>query len=511
MAQLPMDQITAASKGFVRYHFRLEHVPGILYEGDLDLGEGRQHYHIGPTPDGVPSAEVFWEGREGYGRHEGSSKWVRLRGAPLPNLQHQALDLLQPGTIASVREQEASWVAEVKPDRFPPRDDSENWVRRVFGGPHDDRSRAVLEHIAGLARALDLQTTLVISRRSYCIDQVDVQNRSHDVPFHFRLTFTALVGDVTRLPAGAREAAEPGLTVPPELLLLRISTIGGWDTQQHCSWAQRSLQSIKDEDLARADKSDVKLYEEIYHPDFGQSEYLPTPPYPPFNNDLTNQPWHPVVLGANYEDCTGCPSPGSPAGSGPTRALPPFYDDWFENSAPQFVQYFNQPPYSRYFHHFGGDGEGLEYHTWMFPAEPPQYTCKNSAGKDSYYSARDWGYGPPRIDEKWNLMTFKQAIKQYHLYTFDGKRTAYLMFGHVVHLLQDQSEPDHANLVAHAASGMNEEEAYDKFRYCEISAANSAAAAAAACGWPWGLLCGAAAYSIHFGICRGTMLTAEGS
>ncbi len=512
MPQLPLGQIQAAGKALGGYHFRMEYTPGIFYEGDLDVSQNRQHFLIGHARSGDPPAEVFWEGAEGYGTAQGSARWVRLHGSPLPDLHKSAIDLLHPESIVSVREEASSWVAEVRPQFLAPRDDTENWVRGTFGEARNDKMRATLQRVTDLARTLEVKTTLVISRGSHLIERVDVHTQSRDVSSQFSMTFSPLPGTVRRLPAGVREVAETGLKVPHEALLVRFKKVGGWDCrEQHCPWAQRSIQLIREEDATK--RHGDKLYEEVYAKEFMAQELPTNPPYQDFDPNQANQPWHPITLGANYEDSTGERKAGSPADSKPSRALPPFYDEWFAGND-QFVQYFNQPPYFRSFNHYGGDGEGLEYTSWMCVlSDPPapQYTCKNSKGKDCYYSARDWGYGardwgygPPRIDEKWNLMTWKRAIEQYNLYSLAGKRNAYLMLGHVIHLLEDQSQPDHSKLVAHAASGSNEEEAYNTFKYCEISAANSAAIAAAACGvWFW--ICGPAAYGIHYAACRGSI------
>lgn len=118
-----------------------------------------------------------------------------------------------------------------------------------------------------------------------------------------------------------------------------------------------------------------------------------------------------------------------------------------------------------------------------------------------FYSARDWGYGGARIDESLNRLTFVRAIEQYNTCTFDGKRRAYVMLGHVVHLLQDQGQPDHARLVAHPGSSMDEVEAYSAYHYCEFLAAEAAAAAALACFGPWSPACAAAAFGVAEAAC----------
>ena len=174
--QLPLGQIQAAGKALGGYHFRMEYTPGIFYEGDLDVSQNRQHFLIGHAGGRNAPAEVFWEGAEGYGTAQGSARWVRLHGSPLPDLHKSAIDLLHPESIVEAcrREEASSWVAEVRPQFLAPRDDTENWVRGTFGEARNDKMRATLQRVTDLARTLEVKTTLVISRGSHLIEQVNV-------------------------------------------------------------------------------------------------------------------------------------------------------------------------------------------------------------------------------------------------------------------------------------------------------------------------------------------------
>jgi hypothetical protein len=138
------------------------------------------------------------------------------------------------------------------------------------------------------------------------------------------------------------------------------------------------------------------------------------------------------------------------------------------------------------------------------PKVPKWCPTLNNAGKASYYSARDWGYGLARLNglggESLNVLSFTRAIEQYHRYEWEGKRNAYLLLGHVIHLLQDNGEPDHALLTAHPASGNNDPESDSTYHRCEIAAGITSAAN---CGFE--PICNAIWFGIAYGACEATV------
>jgi hypothetical protein len=81
------------------------------------------------------------------------------------------------------------------------------------------------------------------------------------------------------------------------------------------------------------------------------------------------------------------------------------------------------------------------------------------------------------------------------------------MLGFVTHLLQDQGHPDHAFNEPHPGSGMDEKEAYERYKFCHLVAAEAAAAAVAACAttgpfaWVCSLVAAPSAYGIAYGAC----------
>jgi len=118
---LPLEGLRAAAQATPRYAFRLEYAPGISYEDAIDSEAGLQHYVIGEADGGAPLIEVFREWRTGYARTIDSSAWIGVLGAPLPDLQRMALELVTAARDADVEEDQGIWTVVVRPQPFPPR------------------------------------------------------------------------------------------------------------------------------------------------------------------------------------------------------------------------------------------------------------------------------------------------------------------------------------------------------------------------------------------------------
>ena len=268
--------------------------------------------------------------------------------------------------------------------------------------------------------------------------------------------------------------------------MFRLPKIAGWCGKNHGTWTQRAIQLIQD---TEAEPLEKRKYTEIYDPDWSSEAFTEQVAKAKGNPDYEKH--HPTVLGSVFEDCS------------PDEPLPNFYDTWFKsdpNGNPNTKYYYDKTGWRDY-HHFGGREIGLK-HQWyfMFRGSP---SSRPKPG-DRYYSARDWGYGGGRLtDPKHNRLTFTEAIRQYHRYSIDGKRTAYLMLGHAVHLLEDVGQPDHAKLVAHPGSSYTELGAYKEYKYCEIIASAGAYVCLEASGWSclFGLCC-AGVWGTLFAICR---------
>ena len=259
----------------------------------------------------------------------------------------------------------------------------------------------------------------------------------------------------------------------------------GWSASTcHGPWAQAALDRVEETDPDGA-------YGLLYDDTWSTTRF----DYAAAKSGLDPAKHHPVVVGAVHED---------------TGELPKTpYEDWFtsDGAYASTATPHAKGHYLRDFHHFGGGDTGLADKWYFFMRAikegPTPATTKPG---DRFYSARDWGFGGGRIDPNLNHLTFCDAIAEFNRNSFDGRRRAYLMLGHVLHLLQDQGMPDHARLVDHAGSSMAE---IDIFAiYCPIIALEIAGMACAACG-PLCLGCAIGAFGIAEGICLGLVESDE--
>jgi hypothetical protein len=511
VVKIPIQQITEATQSVKRYHFRMEYSPaGVIYEGDIDVAQNRQHIQLAATPEEFPSAEIFWEGDSGYGRILEANRWVRLSGGPSPDYLQSALETLDEKQIISTTEEGEFWLVDIQPPSLPIRDDPEAFYLSVFGEPADPEAKAFHDRWIELARRLDVSLQMKVSRQDYLVSQVTLQTKTGDIPGRLTLSFSPIEADLPSLPEEAAATAPSDVEVTPAMLLLHVESLGGWDENSHGGWAQRSIDLIKDRDT-------LKKYEEVYSSKWSTEPYTEQlrkdPKKSPDEREPDYTKHHPTVLGAVYEDCDGVEiTEGS---TKVEKGMPAFYDIWFasdENYKNDINYYWDQNPQKRDPFHFGFLDQGLKKQLYFFLYPGPDTTKPG----DQYFSARDWGYGGNRLattaenpkGEAINRLTFTEAIKQYNLYTMDGKRNAYLMLGHAVHLLQDQGHPDHAQLFPHPGGGLDEKQAYRAYGYCEVVATEVYWITSEACPylplcWLWCAGCAGTAALIAYGICWG--------
>jgi hypothetical protein len=491
MATLTFDQIVKANQSIERYHIGIEYSNGVIYEGELDFAENRQYILIGLSNEKFPIAEIFWIGEKGYGHRPESESWLSI-SSPLPNYLQLALKQLQEGNIVSAREEDNFLVVDVVTDNLPPRDNPDEFYRNIFREPADTGEKEFLDHLVELSRSLEVNIQMRINHENLLIYNLTVQGRVQEMYSEMTAAISPSEKEIPSLPGEASQLATPHSEIPMEALLFDLPKIAGWVSANHGSWAQRAIQLIEESEANLPVQS--RKYAEIHDPIWSKQafseQFAKT-------DVVDHQKHHPIILGSVYEDCTGWDSP-----SGVTKGMPDFYDSWFmsdDNYKKDPNYYYSQKAYWRDYHHFGGEGTGLEY-AWYFELRGCPKTTKPG---DHYYSARDWGYGDGHVDPKHNRLTFTEAIRQYNRYTFDGKRCAYLMLGHVVHLLQDVGQPDHAKLVAHPGSSFTELEAYKKYHYCEIIAVAAVALCFKAC--PICIIACPAISGPVFGICRDSL------
>lgn len=496
MVQLPIETIANAIQQITLYGFRLEY-PGVFHTAQIDLSSNAQHIQLGLLPDSNPIAEIYWLNNQGYGRQLEAGEWFNIQGSPFPNFLSYTLDLIQSGDILEI-EDEDGWTIHLNPTYCPPRDDPELFYHEILSGISCFNNPEFLERIITISRELNVSMIIKISGNSFLPYEVSVQasippyqsQSTARIKFDFEITSPISQHHLTP------ELIEEKPPIRSSALLYRLPSLGGWETKTHAVWAQRSLDLIEDED-------EVKKYTEIYNSYWSSNSYKeltargkekkgPEEHAPCYPEEPQHDIHHPVVLGAFHED---------------SKQMPASYNTVFFADDSKFRinedYYYPKNKYSRYYHHYGGEQTGLKYQLY-FELHPDPGPPPRTKPNDRYYSARDWGYGGNRIDESLNRLTFSQAIQQYSQYSLEGKRRAYLMLGHVIHLLQDQGQPDHANLEAHAGSGMTQKQAYLEeyellgVNYCEFLAATAAALSIGLC---W-IACSASVYAVTYWACE---------
>lgn len=477
-----LAQVVEANLAVRRYGYHMELTPGVIYKGLFDADEGRQYIRLSLTSESFPQAEAFWDGDKGYGRWLDRQDWWRLLPDSPPNYLRLAAQLLQAADIVSTHEEGPFWIAMLTVERLPIQENPKAFFRAMMGDPENTEQEEFLRQAIELSREVTTQLEIRVHRENMRIVAVNGRAKAGDHQSQLLLELQPVAEPLPSLPDEARQRAGSEPAIPMPMLLLRLPKIGGWCGFNHGVWMERAIKLIKDKDKAGQ-------YSEIYDPSWFNQQYSKKTP-----RDHTKQ--HPLVQGAILEDSTEWESK-----SGTKKMMPGFYDKWF-GSDPSYKAdssyYFSQKPYGRDFHHYGGGKDGLEKR-WYFKF----YDDVATVVGNRYYSARDWGFGGGRIKAGLNRLTFTQAIKQYYHYSAEGKRNAYLLLGHAVHLLQDQGQPDHAALVAHPGSSKTGSEILQY--YCPIIAAEAALVACLACNIAC-FLCGLIGAATFGGICAMTIM-----
>ncbi|MBN1346409.1 MAG: hypothetical protein JXQ73_27220 [Phycisphaerae bacterium] len=485
MPGLPLERMAAAAREAAQYHVCLSHDGQVVYDVEYDRTHRRQYVRLGRGGRRFPVAEAVWSGATGYGRRLDVDRWVRLTGEPLPDLLANAAGMLTEDRILAVRDEDDESILDVQVGRLDPRDNAEEFYRSVFGTPTDEKRRGSLRRLIELSQSVAVTTQIRVSRKHNRISSLHIRADARGTESALDITFSAPRMDVLPSLDEIEGLAVPDVTVPMAMLLVHVPTLGGWCGTNHGSWTQQAIDLIQDRD-----DPTTRPYGEIYHSHWS-SEPLTEADMRDPQKGLDPTKHHPLTVGASCEDKV----------NNSDSVLPACYHDWFISDSDYLANnaYYFKEDYLRDYHHFGGEATGLD-HEWYFVFRGfPPTTCGSR-----YYSARDWGYGHNRIDPNLNRMTFTEAIRQYSQYTLDGKRRAYLMLGHVLHLLQDVGEPDHAELVPHPGSAYTERDAYNTYGYCEFLA-TYAAGIALASGGIFGPIAAAIAWGSTYGICRAAL------
>lgn len=482
-----LSGIVEAQRRRSAYHLDLRRADGFRYAANVDGNSGRQHVVIqGAEP--TVQLEVVSESTNSWAHLVGNSQWLRVQHKDYAAyLDSIMASLSQPGMVA-VRADGPDWVVGIKSQLlWTDAQVGEIWEAFVDRWEPAARER-MLPHLMVASRDLSVSVEIRVSQESQLVasQQIIVQNFEGTLG-GYSLSWTDLTAPVPPRPETFGTIDEPPFA---EILLLPVRSLGGWCGGTHCGLAQETLNIIRKLDTQGA-------FGEVYSPALSSASWTSGTPQP-------NQ-HHPLVIGANFEDNH--------------QPMPQFYDVWFA-ADPMFKNdtsyYWNHNGFPRDYHHFGdGVSVGLEYKTWFslrpyFDNSPPPPPRPKPG--DRYYDLSEWAFGYPRTSfpNQINRLSFSSAIDQYNLYTGQGKTNAYLMMGHVLHLLQDSGHPDHARAYAHPGSGNR---GSDVKNICGIVAAEAAIYVSPfCCSWCSGTLlgylicvgaCEAAASGVAYGACRG--------
>lgn len=424
-----LARILEAGASQKQYSFKLEHSAGLRYEGQVDLAEDREYVTIVRPADPSVTIEMLSRGTNGFARSDRHMSWLPVEPQHYASYLAGTLDYLANAPLVALREDGDDWLVGI---RSGPSTNMEDLVS--FWKPFvEQQSAADPEHV--LAKLIELTEhsealwEFRISRSTHHVSSLTFNIVVENVVSKVNVTFGPKVTD---LPPNLEGVTDVPPLNNPELLLFYVASVGGWSPRNHCSWAQESLSIIKAKDAS-------KIYSELYSDNWYNAAYDSN------TGHGIPQPFvhHPIILGSYYEDTY--------------QVMPQYYDDWFKsdekyNANPDY--YWPHAPYPREYNHFGnGRGQGLTYQPWFdkyyWNPTPPR-----PMPQDRFYDARDWAYGPPRTlaPQQVNGLSFTEAVQQYNRYTSEGNTNAYLMMGHVTHLLQDLAQPDHARGVFHIHS-----------------------------------------------------------
>lgn len=451
-----------------QYHLRMEGGKEIRHvlEFDIDVSNKAMHILVHIEDEPPRKIDYFWIGDKAYGKPHQLESWdqVSVPGKPVSYL-HSFFKILKSGEIKIIQKEtldgEQCWVLLVKQDLSYLRQHFEDFIRTLFPQlVKSSKYKKIVKTMHQAMKEMKVEYKFWISQQTYIIRKVIFESRTLESTqriIHYITNINDL--EITRISFPEEALESEGLVVPFGAPLMKLKGWGqyssnwGWSESNHCRMTEEAIKLIKTND------NDGK-YQEIYH---GYEEPYYNKKGSANGDSEPDDDDHPCVIGAWAEDAWENPRPKNP----------------LEPSSIAVQTY-------RANNHFGGKNIGLKYE-WYFkyvPGFPPP-------PKSGYYpSARDWGLDGANTGDK---MNFQGAIEVYNYYTPEGIKEAYRRIGHVVHLLQDIAQPDHAGLQDHAGSALTEPQAYSKFEVRKVVAIEAAIIGAVSCGlWcmgPWFLFC----------------------
>ncbi|MCB9420975.1 MAG: hypothetical protein H6667_14330 [Ardenticatenaceae bacterium] len=448
-----LSKVEEALQAIDSYRLRTERndKSGYSSVAEVDTENKAVHSIIHVGIESPREVEFYWVGQQAYGlpRHIGTWFKVWVPDEP-PSRLNSIFAILKTGEIPSLQEEtindEACWHLSVTPNLSYLKENISKYADAFSpvsgeGSPNDDEE--LHKRIEQALREVEFQTEFWISQKTHYIIKASVSTSfpNNDIA---AVETTYLINHVNdpwltiSPPADALQAEGPYMSLG--LLFTHLAGFKpGWMEHLHCTMTEEALKLIKKEDKK-------ERYSEIY-------EGWGGPPFYHYKSKSESKPSksdHPCVQGAWAEDAGG-EEPGKQR------------IDFVTNPADMIIKNF------RDFRHFGGEDKGLAWKDYFALRSEEKAKVEKPKNGVCYISAKNWGYDGGGCADK---MNFQGAIDAYNHYTPVGRREAYYRMGHVLHLLQDLAQPDHASLVDHAGSSLTEPEAYAKFYVCLAQFAN---------------------------------------
>jgi hypothetical protein len=444
-----LQRVKNANANILRYSLKLQKLENSKYVsiGEVDVENQASHFITTLGTENTKSVEYYWIQGKAYGKPAHLQSWfnVWVPGPPasplhamLPWLDSVDLKNITKGVI----EHEEFWILPIKLDCRLLRERSDDFVDKVLRGLSEQTRKEInrLNNLKSELSQAEVDAKCFISVLDYSIRKIDVYAHTPKSEEHFEFYISNINSPNLQI-----EAPQAALDTEGDLMSYGLLFIKppkwGWSEYNHCKMTEIALRLIKIYD-------DKKQYEEIYENGKIDTYYYQKQ----VNGSLSDHPdekSHPCVLGAWAEDA------------------------WNEERLTNRFGYDSSLSVKKFrsFHHFGDVGEGLKWESYfkLIDSEVPE--PKN----DRYISAVEWGsedgFAHKEAGVSGDKMNFKGAIEAYNLSSPDGKKEAYIRMGHVLHLLQDLAQPDHAHSKHHAASSMDEKEAFETMYVCEARAA----------------------------------------
>ena len=546
----------------------LDNRSGYVSDCDVDVEKEATHSIIQVGVKVPREVEFYWIGEEAYGlpQHVGTWFKVWVPGRPVSRLG-AIFAILKTGEVTSVREEELEderfSVFSVTPDLSALRKTPKKFVAHLLPSLEgSEKDRELLARLEKALREAKMQTVFWISQETYYIKKAIVTTIVSGAEMQMTYSISNINDPGLEVSPPAEALETEGSLMPLGALLIQLPDLGGWSEYNHCKITAEALKLIKKEDtygkyseIYQCQGKAIKppYYSKIISKLFDFDECLFSWEEIP-GNDSTRLKgflesnyyldWVNTAKIEKVEEKVIRITAGDKIvslnlnnektevnlkidnGKNDTfivktenGKLNIYLDDkpldgdapvvqgaWAEDTADtERIEFVTDASYItvrtfRDHRHFGGQDEGLKWQDYFILRNTDKAKVEKPKNGVSYLSAKNWGYAGEDNDK----MNFKGAIEAYNLCTGVGHKEAYYRMGHVLHLLQDQAEPDHAKLADHAASSMNEVKAYKQFLVCEVKMFHALEIGTAGCA------IGCAGTFIFYPVCLGACEIAVG-